>query len=689
MCSYASQRRPAHPRRRQSPPRAPGRGRPAGLDGRRGHVPLRPPQRPGGARAPARRRGRPRRCPLRVAVGQRGCAGRVGGRAVVPRRAARAGRLRGVRPRDDRHASGLLADRRGRAVRISGLEPVAGSSAWSTRASRSRRRSRRSPASRRARARPPAHRERLRRVPALQRRGGARRAQRPLRRRVRRRRAAPPARRAAGGARHRHRRARPAPGRRPAAAHGPGDAGRALRHRGAPLPPGAARRRGDGRGAAAAARPGPGARRGDGRRGDRPVRAGAAAGSGRRGLAAGVPTGPGVYLFRDASERVLYVGKATDLRARVRSYFSGRALRAQVERAVEAAARVETRPLGLGVRGRAARARADRAAAPAREHARGRPDRACYLVLTLDEAVPRLRVSADRAGRATSRPGRCARAARPRPSPQRCATTFGLRVCRPALPGRRRLVPGRHDRHMPGAVPRRRRGRRLRRRGGRGPRVARGRRVPGPQERVRDADGRAERRSPLRAGGGGARPARRRWSAAGARWPACAGRPAAAGSCSRRTSTGVSCRRSPAPAAASSHAGACPVRATAGSRPTRSSPRSPTACAARRAPFSPAQADQARVVAAALARPRRAARGGGRRGHVSEATAAARPAAADGTLAGMNFGDRVAEAVERKQQLPLRRSRSPHRPAAARGDHGPAPRRLGPRAGVRALLHAG
>ena len=34
-----------------------------------------------------------------------------------------------------------------------------------------------------------------------------------------------------------------------------------------------------------------------------------------------IPVGPGVYLFKNAEERVIYVGKAINLRNRVRSYF--------------------------------------------------------------------------------------------------------------------------------------------------------------------------------------------------------------------------------------------------------------------------------------------------------------------------------------------------------------------------------
>ena len=66
----------------------------------------------------------------------------------------------------------------------------------------------------------------------------------------------------------------------------------------------------------------------------------------RRSLVAGAPTTPGVYLFRDGHDTVLYVGKARDLRARLRSYFSGDRQRPAVEAALGALARVEWRELG-------------------------------------------------------------------------------------------------------------------------------------------------------------------------------------------------------------------------------------------------------------------------------------------------------------------------------------------------------
>jgi DNA polymerase-3 subunit epsilon len=66
----------------------------------------------------------------------------------------------------------------------------------------------------------------------------------------------------------------------------------------------------------------------------------------KRALAAGAPQRPGVYVFRDRHEQVLYVGRARDLRARLRSYFRGERQRPAVEAALGALARVEWRVLG-------------------------------------------------------------------------------------------------------------------------------------------------------------------------------------------------------------------------------------------------------------------------------------------------------------------------------------------------------
>ena len=43
-----------------------------------------------------------------------------------------------------------------------------------------------------------------------------------------------------------------------------------------------------------------------------------------RPAAGSIPTGPGVYRFRDAKGRVIYVGKAKSIRKRVASHFSSR-----------------------------------------------------------------------------------------------------------------------------------------------------------------------------------------------------------------------------------------------------------------------------------------------------------------------------------------------------------------------------
>jgi excinuclease UvrABC nuclease subunit len=46
---------------------------------------------------------------------------------------------------------------------------------------------------------------------------------------------------------------------------------------------------------------------------------------------AGFPTRPGVYLMRDKSAKVIYIGKAKDLRARVRAYFNNSDERSQIQ----------------------------------------------------------------------------------------------------------------------------------------------------------------------------------------------------------------------------------------------------------------------------------------------------------------------------------------------------------------------
>jgi DNA polymerase III subunit epsilon len=66
----------------------------------------------------------------------------------------------------------------------------------------------------------------------------------------------------------------------------------------------------------------------------------------KRSLAFGAPSSPGVYLFHDRNDQVLYVGRARDLRARLRSYFRSERQRPAVEAALGALERIEWRTCG-------------------------------------------------------------------------------------------------------------------------------------------------------------------------------------------------------------------------------------------------------------------------------------------------------------------------------------------------------
>ena len=54
-----------------------------------------------------------------------------------------------------------------------------------------------------------------------------------------------------------------------------------------------------------------------------------------------LPKKPGVYLFKNSEGRVLYVGKATKLNQRIRSYFATNPDRAMIPKLVDAAADIE------------------------------------------------------------------------------------------------------------------------------------------------------------------------------------------------------------------------------------------------------------------------------------------------------------------------------------------------------------
>jgi excinuclease ABC subunit C len=104
-----------------------------------------------------------------------------------------------------------------------------------------------------------------------------------------------------------------------------------------------------------------------------------------------IPTGPGVYMFRDAHGRVIYVGKAKSLRARLSNYW-GPELHPRTAAMVEAAADVEWIVTDSEVEALHLEVGLIKQHRP-RYNVRYRDDKSYpYLAITLDEEYPRARV---------------------------------------------------------------------------------------------------------------------------------------------------------------------------------------------------------------------------------------------------------------------------------------------------------
>ncbi|GGF31503.1 DNA polymerase III subunit epsilon [Marmoricola endophyticus] len=111
----------------------------------------------------------------------------------------------------------------------------------------------------------------------------------------------------------------------------------------------------------------------------------------KRHLAEALPHAPGVYLFRDERDRVLYVGTSRDLRTRVRSYFTASETRSRIGEMVAIAARVSAVECATTLEAEVRELRLIASHEPPYNRRSRRPDKVCWIKLT-DEVWPRLSV---------------------------------------------------------------------------------------------------------------------------------------------------------------------------------------------------------------------------------------------------------------------------------------------------------
>ncbi|MEP6599146.1 MAG: DEDD exonuclease domain-containing protein [Actinomycetota bacterium] len=111
----------------------------------------------------------------------------------------------------------------------------------------------------------------------------------------------------------------------------------------------------------------------------------------KRHLADNLPTGPGVYVFRDAHGHPLYVGTSEHLRSRVRQYFVASETRSRMGEMVGLAERVDPIECAHALEAQVRELRLIAASKPRYNRRSKFPERAVWLKLT-QEAFPRLSV---------------------------------------------------------------------------------------------------------------------------------------------------------------------------------------------------------------------------------------------------------------------------------------------------------
>src|SRR6188472_2540581 len=111
-------------------------------------------------------------------------------------------------------------------------------------------------------------------------------------------------------------------------------------------------------------------------------------------LTSNLPRTPGVYMFCGHRDEVLYVGKATNLRQRVRSYF-GQEDRRRIGPMLREVQSVRHLPLPDPLSAEVVEARLIARLKPRYNRAGTRVDRYCYIRLDVDSAWPRLAIVKD------------------------------------------------------------------------------------------------------------------------------------------------------------------------------------------------------------------------------------------------------------------------------------------------------